>query len=150
MSSWTSIRGVIEVILYGNTQHENTFIVNSIVDSLPHITGSEQDMGVYVNQEYGYDVSMTYPDLDHITQFQSKYLITINGSLRDREFADTIAEFDRWICELAKQLLVNDAIVEIESYEKSQIFTNREFDYSGMYDFNGSHYSIIKMGGDNE
>ena len=51
MSFWTYVHGTIEVTPMGRTQAEKTYILNTVLEHLPHVTGSEEDMNVYVLQK---------------------------------------------------------------------------------------------------
>lgn len=54
MSWWTYINGIIKVSPLGRTQAEKTYILQTVLDHLPLVTGSEGDMEVYVNEgKYG-------------------------------------------------------------------------------------------------
>ena len=48
MSSWTYVHGTIVVSPLGRTQHEKRYILETVLDHLPVVTGSERDMEVYV------------------------------------------------------------------------------------------------------
>lgn len=53
MSSWTYVHGTIVVSPLGRTQHEKRYILETVLDHLPVVTGSERDMEVYVIQKEG-------------------------------------------------------------------------------------------------
>ena len=55
MSYWTYIRGVIDVKPMGRTQHEKRYILDTILEHLPEVTGSERNMHVNVIQKDGYN-----------------------------------------------------------------------------------------------
>ena len=55
MSSWTYVHGTIVVSPLGRTQHEKRYILETVLDHLPVVTGSERDMEVYVIQKRGYN-----------------------------------------------------------------------------------------------
>ena len=57
MSSWTYVHGTIVVSPLGRTQHEKRYILETVLDHLPVVTGSERDMEVYVIQKRGYNSS---------------------------------------------------------------------------------------------
>lgn len=51
MSSWTYVHGTIVASPPGRTQHEKRYILETVLDHLPVVTGSERDMEVYVIQK---------------------------------------------------------------------------------------------------
>ena len=53
MSWWTYINGTIEVRPMGRTQAEKRYILETVLNHLPLVTGSERDMNVYIIQENG-------------------------------------------------------------------------------------------------
>ena len=57
MSWWTHIKGVIEVNVPGRTQAEIQYVLETVLDHLPRVTGSEGDMNVYIAREAGYNNS---------------------------------------------------------------------------------------------
>ena len=130
MSFWTYISGTIEVDVPGRTQAEIDYILTTILDHLPRVSGSEGDMEVYVNKreghnysssadEYGYRTnnmidSYGFKDRDHgWLRKQTLYVLTVKGSLRDCIFHKTHREFMNWLCRLAKRLEVHSVLVRI-------------------------------------
>lgn len=41
MSSWTYVQGLIELDVPGRTQAEKNYILQTVIDHLPKVTGSE-------------------------------------------------------------------------------------------------------------
>ena len=132
MSYWTHIIGVINVNPCGRTQHEMTYIVNTVLDHLPVVSGSEGDMEVFVNfnphhnrssscDEFGMrtnNLKDRYGDRSIRTGWldtSDDYYLTIYGDFRDRMFKQTFHEFQKWICRLAKRLEVIQGNITITS-----------------------------------
>lgn len=130
MSFWTYISGTIEVKVPGRTQAEKDYILKTILDHLPRVIGSEGDMEVYTNKRDGDDMWTTHDEYGYRTdnlidtygfkdrkrgmrKTQSRYIITVNGSLRDCMFHETHREFMNWLCRLAKRLDVDSVLVRI-------------------------------------
>jgi len=140
MSYWTYINGVITVTPMGRTQAEKRYILETVLDHLPVVTGSEGSMSVYIVQkngessigsrdEFGYktnNLTNAYglKTSDGWLRCQDEYLLVINGSLRDREFERTLFEFNKWLCRLAKRIDVEDILVRISGYDKTVLFDN--------------------------
>ena len=107
MSNWSYINGVITVEPLGRTQPEKRYILDTVLDHLPRVSGSEGDMDVYVNQKKGYNSSCSADEFGYVTnnlvdsygdktrkggwlRTQDTYLVVVNASLRDMEFLSLI------------------------------------------------------------
>ena len=136
MSSWTYINGSILVNVTGRTQPEKEYILKTVLSHMPKVTGSERDMTVYINQIEGYDSSSNCDEFGEFSNLggenfrdfktQSNYIISVNASLRDRRFKQTLQEFNKWICRLSKRIMVDDIIVKVSEYDKYYLFQNKE------------------------
>ena len=134
MSSWTYITGTIVVSPMGRTQSEMTYILETVLDHLPYVTGSEKDMDVYIVKKRGYNISSSHNEFGEYggyrrhnslaTEMQDNYILVVNGSFRDRTFDRTYREFQNWLCRLAKRISVEDVLVEVKGWERSCIITN--------------------------
>ena len=62
MSNWTHIRGMITVSPFGRTQAEKRYILDTVLEHLPRVTGSEGDMEVHVIQRSGHDMSCSHDE----------------------------------------------------------------------------------------
>jgi len=151
MSVWSFVKGVITVEPMGRTQAEKTYILQTVLDHLPIVSGSEGDMNVYMIQKNGYNSSRScdehgnrtnnlIDDHGHKSQrrgwlnSQNQYLLIVDGSLRYREFEETFKEFQNWLCRLAKRVDVRDVLVEVKSYKKSFIIRNTNHVYTHMFE----------------
>lgn len=139
MSFWTHIQGTLLVSPMGRTQHEATYILNTVLDHLPIVSGSEGDMDVYISKcrhmnssssrdEFGQQTNNLRNRYGQRSQrdgwldMTSHYLLTVHGDLRDRMFQETFREFMKWICRLSKRVMVLKVLVSIDGYdEKSYI-----------------------------
>lgn len=154
MSWWTYINGTITVSPMGRTQAEKRYILDTVLDHLPIVSGSERDMEVYVIQKRGHDCSSSHDELGQRTNNltdrygyktrkrgllhkQNEYILLINGALRDREFDQTYREFQKWLCRLAKRVEIVNVLVEIKEYDKLAIIRNpkvkREKEWNTIY-----------------
>lgn len=151
MSMWTYINGTITVNAIGRTQAEKEYILRTVLDHLPLVTGSERDMETYLIQTKGYNSSSSVDEFEnHSNQLvnsygthdqkygwlktQSEYIIVVDGALRDRTFDTTFAEFNKWLCRLAKRVKINDVLVKLSDYEKTYIFSNKDGIYTKMFE----------------
>lgn len=151
MSCWTYVHGTIKVAPMGRTQAEKTYILNTVLEHLPQVTGSEEDMNVYVIQKNGHNHSSSCDEFGEHTnnlvdnygsrggrrgwlRVQSEYIIVVDGSLRDRMFEQTFKEFINWLCRLSKRVIVKDVMVEVSDYDKSHLIRNDNDIYSDMFE----------------
>ena len=134
MSWWTYIHGTVSVRPMGRTQAEKRYILETVLDHLPLVTGSERDMNVYIIQKNGYDSSSSHTEFGEwggyrkwktlSTETQNEYILVVDGSFRDRVFEETYKEFQKWLCRLAKRVGVEDVLVEVKGYEHSSLIRN--------------------------
>lgn len=142
MSTWTYINGTVTVHPMGRTQAEKKYILESVLDHLPLVTGSEGDMNVYIIQKNGYNSSSSCDEFGEMTNnlvdiygrknrnngwlnVQNEYILVLNAALRDREFEETYKEFMKWLVRLGKRISIEDILVKINGYEKSTIIEDR-------------------------
>lgn len=142
MSTWTYINGTVTVHLMGRTQAEKRYILESVLDHLPLVTGSERNMNVYIIQKNGYNSSSSCDEFGEMTNnltdiygcknrdngwlnVQDEYILVLDASLRDREFEETYKEFMKWLVRLGKRIRIEDILVKINGYEKSTIIEDR-------------------------
>lgn len=136
MSWWTYVRGVVAVEPMGRTQPERRYILDTILEHLPLVTGSEENMQVYVMQRAGDDESSSHDEFGEMTnnlidrygnkgnhsmgwqRLQSTYFLVVDGSLRDRVFNTTMREFQKWLCRLAKRVCIKTVLVSIDGYDQ--------------------------------
>lgn len=142
MSNWTYIMGVIEVSPMGRTQAEKLYILQTVLDHLPVVQGSEGELNYYINQEKGYDESSSCDEFGEFTnnlkdryeqksrngffETQNLYLLSIEGHLRDRYFKDTVKDFMPWLTRLAKRIVISDISITIYDYNNRLNITNPE------------------------
>jgi len=142
MSWWTYINGTIEVQPMGRTQAEKRYILETVLNHLPLVTGSEGDMNVYIIQKNGTNSSRSCDEYGEMTnnltdsygchnqkrgwlRVQDNYILVVNGAFRDREFSETFREFMNWLCRLAKRVSIEDILVRICGYDKEYVINDR-------------------------
>lgn len=130
MSAWTYITGVITVFPMGRTQPEKRYILDTILEHMPRVTGSEQDMHVHVIQKHGYNCSSSHNEFGeripwNRNETQDKYFVIIEASLRDRYFEETLKELNKWLNRLAKRAGIEELLVKLSGWTKSD-FEHRE------------------------
>lgn len=149
MSWWTYANGTITVEPMGRTQAEKRYILETVLNHLPLVTGSEGDMDIYIVQPAGHNESSSCDEYGQHTnnlvnvygshnyedgwlEIQRKYILIVNGSFRDREFNVTFREFMKWLCRLAKRVSLDDILVRVQGYDKEYII-NDKCDYDSPY-----------------
>ena len=155
MSFWTYIDGTITVEPMGRTQAEKRYILETVLNHLPLVTGSEKDMDVYIIQKNGINSSSSCDEYGECTnnlvnrygchdyekgwlRIQREYILVVNGSFRDREFNKTFREFMNWLCRLAKRVSINNILVRIQGMDKQYVINdncNWNSPYSQMEEY---------------
>lgn len=138
MSSWTYVSGFIAVSPIGGTQPQKRYILETVLEHLPVVSGSERNMKVHIVQKYGYNCSSSMNEFDEDMYFrrnadcdgwyrtQRTYLLVLEAALRDRVFEETLREFNKWMNRLAKRVFVEDILVRVEGYDREIILKESE------------------------
>ena len=143
MSWWTYVTGSVRVSVPGRSQPEIQYILDTVLAHLPRVTGSEDDMHVHAVREHGYRSSSSCDEYGMRTnnltdeygyktrrhgwmQTQDHYIIAIEGYLRDRYLSEAKSEFMKWICRLAKRVIVEDVLVRIWDYESEFVINEKD------------------------
>lgn len=151
MSYWTYINGTIKVNPMGRTQAEKRYILDTVLNHLPQVTGSEDDMHIYVVQPQGCASSKSCDEYGMRTnnlidrygrkdrnrgwlRVQETYILVLEGHLRDRMFNETYRELQKWLCRLAKRIDIDDVLIQVKGYNKSEIITNKSICNSKLYE----------------
>lgn len=136
MSQWTYVNGVIKVDTFSRSSAETLYLVQTVVNHLPAISGSEGDVQYYITIENGYNTSSNVDEFNNFSnlgngwtgrrlfEYQSCALITMSGALRDRTFEETLRETTKALARLSSRLFVDECIVLVRSYWNSFVFDN--------------------------
>lgn len=149
MSMWTYVRGLIELDVPGRTQAEKDYILQTVIDHLPKVTGSERGMDIHIVKARGYDMSSNRDELDNpVWNFktQSRYFLVLDGSLRGRYYKDTFKELNKFLNRLAKRLMVDWVYVRLNDYglyHSDYTFTNKNNCYGSMFESENPWYSYL-------
>ena len=144
MSWWTYVKGIDEIRPLGRTQTEKRYILETVLDHLPRVTGTERDMNIYIVQKAGYDMSDSHSEFEQRTHLgngrrgnfetQGTYYLLVEGSLRDREFQETYRELQKWLCRLAKRVSVEDVMIEVKGWNRKKLIRNDNDRYTKMFE----------------
>lgn len=146
MSSWTYVQGLIELDVPGRTQAEKNYILQTVIDHLPKVTGSEKSMNIYTIQTAGHDSWQNFDEFyNRVEDFrtQSRYFLVLDGNLRDRYYKDTFKELNKFLNRLGKRLMVDSVYVRLYNYEHSHIFTNKNDCYGKMFENDDPWYDYL-------
>lgn len=152
MSWWSYIHGTIVVSPAGRTQAEKRYVLDTVLNHLPRVTGSECDMDVYVIQKNGHNSSCSHDEFGQRTnnlinrygrkdreygrlQMQNEYILVVDGSLRDREFEETFRSFQKWLIRLSKRVSVESVLVKINDYDQSKIIQDECGYYWHLFEY---------------
>ena len=137
MSSWTHIMGTIKVCPLGRTQEEMEYILKTVLNHLPKVTGSERDMNVHIVRADGYSMSSSDNEFGEPIpmEMQDNYFLLVEGNFRDRKLDETYREFQKWLCRLSKRVLVYDVFVKINDYYGYKTITNQNEYYTDMFEY---------------
>jgi hypothetical protein len=115
MSVWTYVTGAIAIDTYSEEAIEK---VEDFLSTAPKITGSERNVDIFINQPTGYNVSESRLSKDDRLvwdRYETRVIITLHGTLRDREIIETQKEVELFIQALEerfdidyKSILVTD------------------------------------------
>lgn len=157
MSWWSYIHGTIVVSPVGRTQAEKRYVLDTVLNHLPQVTGSEKDMQVYVIQKNGYNSSSSCDEFGKCTnnlidaygdrsrkrgwlRMQDEYILVVDGSLRDREFDETFREFQKWLIRLAKRVMIETVLVKINDFSKQTLIQDNHEYYYNLYEYPANSY----------
>lgn len=146
MSNWTYIRGLIELDVPGRTQAEMDYILQTVIDHLPKVTGSEGAMDIHIVRAYGHNSWQNFDEFyNQVEDFktQSRYFLVLDGNLRDRCYEETFKELNKFLNRLGKRLMVDSVYVRLYNYERSHIFTNKNDCYSKMFENDNPWYNYL-------
>lgn len=148
MSMWTYVRGLIEISAPGRTQAEKDYILQTVIDHLPTVTGSEVDMNIYTIRANGHDSWSNHDELDHLNwdfKTQSQYFLVLDGSLRDRCYNETFKELNKFLNRLSKRLLVVSMHVQAYTYDHQHMhtFTNENDFYGNLFESEDPWYKYL-------
>lgn len=146
MSNWTYVQGLIELDVPGRTQAEKNYILQTVIDHLPKVTGSERSMNIYTIQTAGHDSWQNFDEFyNRVEDFktQSRYFLVLDGNLRDRHYKDTFKELNKFLNRLAKRLIVDSVYVRLYDYNHSYTFTNKNDCYGKMFENENPWYSYL-------
>ena len=141
MSAWTYVHGMLEVDTFAQTSAEAIFKVQTVIDHLPQITGSEGPARFTVVPRLGHNTSSNCDELEHRSNLgvrhgfreycsfeaQTRVLLMLCGELRDRYFEQTLRETTKCLARLSTRADVLNCLVRVSSYEKEYIFNDPQW-----------------------
>lgn len=126
MSWWTYATGWIRVLVPGRTQAEKDYIIKTVLNHLPIVKGSEEEMYIHTFAASGHDecdcqdeYGMRTNNLKHwnygfkdqrhgVMELQNHYYIFVEGNFRDTYYKEQYRQLIKWITRLSKRLCVEE------------------------------------------
>lgn len=147
MSNWTYVRGLIELDVPGRTQAEIDYILQTVVDHLPKVTGSEGNMDIHIDRACGYNTWQNFDEFyNRVEDFkaQSRYFLVLDGNLRNRCYEETFKELNKFLNRLAKRIYIESMYVNLlGTFPQSHMFTNENDCYGNMFDSKNPWYDYL-------
>lgn len=145
MSRWVYVAGIVKAETYAKTSAEAMYIGQTTIAHLPRVYGSERNANLHAYLEDGYNSWSSHDEYNcfsnlftgkfHTFENQSKILVTISGSLRDRTFDESFRETTAMLCRMAKYISIDRCAVHVEeSYGKSAMITNKNGWLGALYE----------------
>lgn len=130
MSMWTYVTGCILIDTMEEKEDIKAYIKKMLKDA-PKITGSEQDVDIFINPLSGCNVSTMKVKGDAVEckDYQTCAAITLVGSLRDREIKDTQKELEDFIEFVDGTFCINNMGLNLSNgYKNINIFFDNDTD----------------------
>ena len=140
MSIWTHINGVITVHPMGRTAHEKQYIIETVLDHLPRVAGTEGELKTWVLPKHGVNCFSSHNEFGELTnreetlRHQSYYVITVEADLRDRTVEYAKRDFLKWLCRLSKRLTVSDILVRLTDGNGNLLIDERNGAFHDMFE----------------
>ena len=156
MSSWTYIDGVITVSPMGRTPAESRYILETVLNHLPIVSGSEDcmridiiDLGTYGScscNEFGecYERPNLKGRWGSMFECDAMYKLVLTGKLRDRYFNDTYKSFLKWLIRLAKRVWVSEALVRVSGHDFVDGHNSKWLEYSKILNYPNGLYELLE------
>lgn len=140
MSWWTYVNGLIMVEPAGRTQPEKRYVLETVLDHLPKVSGSEENMKIHIVQKEGYSGSANFNEFfetvrqGDFIKLQDCYYLILEGQFRDRMYEQTFRELNKFLNRLAKRIHIDDILIRITGFGKETIISNPD-PYQYMYEY---------------
>lgn len=122
MSWWTHINGLILVQPAGRTQPEKRYVLETVLDHLPKVSGSERNMKIHIVQKAGYSGSANFNEFfetvrqGDFIEIQDSYYLILEGEFRDRMYEQTFRELNKFLNRLAKRVYIDDILIKLTGW----------------------------------
>ena len=117
MSNWVHIIGALYVETYKERKNIKKYVENVLKDA-PKITGSEEDVNIFVNVLSGYNLT-SYKNDGSSINYQTCICITLAGDLRDRTIDVTEQEYNDFLKFIEEKFAIIDSSVKMyEEYSE--------------------------------
>lgn len=137
MSYWTYVHGSLLVETYSRSTPETLYKVQTVLNHLPLIYGSEGPVKFYPVLPDGHAYSSTHDEFEQFSNLgdrrnsrygwfetQTRCLIVLHGALRDRMFEQTLYETTKALSRLSSRLCVEECLITVNGFDKDFLFNN--------------------------
>lgn len=135
MSYWTYVSDMLKVESGSRSTPETMYRVQTVLNHLPKITGSEGPVLFYpvlsershlVSNEDEFEQRSNLGNWRYGRMFASRTecLIALDGALRDRVFPQTARETVKTLCRLASRLYVQECLVKVRGDTGEEMILN--------------------------
>ena len=146
MSYWTYVHGSILVDTCSRSTPETLYTVQTVLNHLPRISGSEGPAKFYPILLDGHSRSSTHDEFERLSNLgdrrnsrygwfetQTHCFIALHGELRDRMLEQTLRETTKALSRLSSRLWVEECLITVNGFDKDFLFNNPEW-LRGNYD----------------
>lgn len=143
MSSWVYITGLVEVSVMGRTQSEIRYILDTVLNHLPDMYGSEGGLNVHAIKRDGFTSSSNHDEFhnliignyweDNWMRTQPNYFLVLEAKLRDAKFETAYRELQNYLCRLAKRIRIEYVNVDIWGHTSSWTQKRARIDNTKYY-----------------
>lgn len=114
MSTWTHVLGTIEIDVYGGAQYECEYNLKRVLEHLPIVYGSEENMYITSFVKPGYCTASSNTDefdkhsnlgqngRGGLFEFQTRYILVLSGDLQDATYEQTYRSLIKCIRKIIK------------------------------------------------
>lgn len=147
---WSFVRGIVEVDPLGRTPAETRYVLETVLNHLPIIPGSERNCQIHIMpshsflmygccDEFGVDLMLNRERKEDYIKARNIYMLVLEGDLRHTDFQKTYRRVVKWLCRLAKRVHILDVLLKVEdtSRQKIRIITNQNEYWGSLYENGG-------------
>ena len=122
MSWWTYVNGNIVIDTFEETDES----IQNFFKALPETCGSEGGCEYHINILDGHNVS-TYDNEGNPVEYQTKYSVSIIGSLRDTYLKEIKKDIQEILQKISQEFFIDECCIHAYDLESSMLFIKDGF-----------------------